>query len=107
MNILISGDFFIAEEFANKDTIDQSVIDLFQQADSHIINLEAPLKANEPKKSQMNSWPMLSYESVITVLPCSSDKEDALVMKLIQPLIIDVGHVKDQNAVPGKSRTAC
>jgi len=32
MNILISGDFVIADEYANNELIDQPVVDLFQQA---------------------------------------------------------------------------
>ncbi|MFW5886655.1 MAG: hypothetical protein ACOCUL_02745 [Bacteroidota bacterium] len=48
MNTLISGDFFIAK-YANKKLIDQSVIDLFQQADYRIMNLVASITANETK----------------------------------------------------------
>jgi poly-gamma-glutamate synthesis protein (capsule biosynthesis protein) len=68
MNILISGDFFIADEYANKELIDHSVVDIFQQADYRIVNLEAPLTANEPKNKILKTGPHLRM-SENTVLP--------------------------------------
>jgi len=59
MNILISGDFVIADEYANNELIDQHVVDLFQQADFRIVNLEAPLTANEPKNKILKTGPHL------------------------------------------------
>jgi len=47
MNIFISGDFFIADEYVNKELTDQSVVELFQQADYRIVNLEAPLTTSQ------------------------------------------------------------
>lgn len=68
MNILITGDFFIADEYANKELIDQSVVELFQQADYRIVNLEAPLTANEPKNKILKTGPHLRMTEN-TVLP--------------------------------------
>jgi|GEM_PF-3062725 len=68
MNILISGDFFIADEYANKELIDQSVVDLFKQADYRIINLEAPLTANESTNKILKTGPNLRM-SEVTVMP--------------------------------------
>ena len=59
MKILIFGDFVIADEYANKEIIDQSVVDLFHQADYRIVNLEAPLTANEPKNKILKTGPHL------------------------------------------------
>jgi hypothetical protein len=49
MTILIYNDFYISNAFQNKALIDQSVIDLFQQADYRIINLKAPSTVTELK----------------------------------------------------------
>ena len=59
MKILILGDFVIADEYANNELIDQPVVDLFQQADFRIVNLEAPLTANEPKNKILKTGPHL------------------------------------------------
>lgn len=68
MNILISGDLYISDSFQNKSLIDQSVIDLFEKADYRMINLEAPLTANEPKNKIMKTGPHLRM-SEDTVMP--------------------------------------
>lgn len=67
-NILISGDFYISDDFKNKDLIDQSVFDLFDEADYRIVNLEAPLTANEPKNKILKTGPHLRM-SEDTVIP--------------------------------------
>jgi poly-gamma-glutamate synthesis protein (capsule biosynthesis protein) len=68
MNILISGDFYISDVFQNKDLFDQSVIDLFQQADYRMVNLEAPITANEPQNRILKTGPHLRM-SEDTVIP--------------------------------------
>ncbi|SLM28701.1 putative Capsule biosynthesis protein CapA [Desulfamplus magnetovallimortis] len=59
MNIIITGDFFISDEFKNKPLIDKSVIDFFQAADCRIVNLEAPLTSENPKNKILKSGPHL------------------------------------------------
>ena len=49
MNILITGDFYISDACQNKDLIDQTVIDLFDEADYSMVNLEAPITVNVTK----------------------------------------------------------
>ncbi len=68
MHLLISGDFFIADKFTNKEIIDQSVVVLFQQSDYRIINLEAPITSNNPKNKILKTGPHLRM-SEQTVIP--------------------------------------
>jgi poly-gamma-glutamate synthesis protein (capsule biosynthesis protein) len=68
MNILISGDFYITDAFKNKNIIDQTVIDLFNKADYRMVNMEAPLTANEPKNKILKTGPHLRM-SEDTVMP--------------------------------------
>ncbi len=68
MNIIIAGDFFISDDYANKKLIDQSVIDLFQQADYRIVNLESPITANDPKNKILKTGPHL-HSSEDTAIP--------------------------------------
>jgi poly-gamma-glutamate synthesis protein (capsule biosynthesis protein) len=68
MNILISGDFYISDAYQNKNLIDQTVIDLFQKADYRMVNLEAPITANEPKNKILKTGPHLRM-SEYTVMP--------------------------------------
>lgn len=68
MNILISGDFYISDAFQDKELINQSVIDLFHQADYRIVNLEAPLTAKEPKTKILKTGRHLRM-SEETVMP--------------------------------------
>jgi poly-gamma-glutamate capsule biosynthesis protein CapA/YwtB (metallophosphatase superfamily) len=80
MNILIAGDFFISDEYRNKDLIDQSVLDIFQNADYRIINLEVPITADNPKNKILKTGPHLrtSEETVIPYL--KQLKVDALTL---------------------------
>lgn len=59
MKLLIAGDFYISDAYQNTDLIDQSVIDLFQQADYRMLNLEAPIIANDPKNKILKTGPHL------------------------------------------------
>jgi len=68
MNILISGDFYISDDFQNKELIDQSVLDLFHQADYRIVNLEAPITEDIPKNKILKTGPHLRM-SEDTVMP--------------------------------------
>lgn len=68
MNILISGDFYISDAYQNKDLIDKSVIDLFDEADYRMVNLEAPITVNEPKNKILKTGPHLRM-SEDTVMP--------------------------------------
>lgn len=49
MNIIIAGDFFVADNFRSLDLIDKSVTDIFLQADYRILNLEAPITNDNPE----------------------------------------------------------
>ena len=68
MNILIAGDFFISDDFRNKEIIDQTVIDLFQKADYRMVNLEAPITDNKPKNKILKTGPHLRM-SEDTIIP--------------------------------------
>src|SRR5690554_5322887 len=68
MKIFISGDFYISDEFQNKDLINKSVIDLFDEADYRMVNLEAPITVNEPKNKILKTGPHLRM-SEDTVMP--------------------------------------
>lgn len=68
MNLLISGDFYISDDFQNKSLIEQSVIDLFEEADYRMINLEAPITANIPQNAILKTGPHL-HMSENTVMP--------------------------------------
>lgn len=68
MNVLIAGDFYITDSFKNHTLIDSSVEKLFASADYRIVNLEAPLTANEPKNRILKTGPHLR-SSEETMLP--------------------------------------
>lgn len=80
MNIFISGDFFIADEYVNKELTDQSVVELFQQADYRIVNLEAPLTANEPKNKILKTGPHLRMTENIVLPYLKQLKVDAVTL---------------------------
>lgn len=68
MNMLIVGDFYIADIYRNEALIDKSVEDLFQQADYRVVNLEAPFTLNESKNRIHKTGPHLRM-SAETVIP--------------------------------------
>ncbi len=68
MNILITGDFFISSDFQNKELIEQSIIDLFQQADYRMVNLEAPITEDNPSNKIIKTGPHLRMSSD-TIMP--------------------------------------
>lgn len=68
MNILFSGDFYVSDDFQNKDLIDKSVIDLFDKADYRIVNLEAPITEDNPKNKILKTGPHLRMSSN-TIMP--------------------------------------
>ena len=68
MNILIAGDFFISDDYANKESIDQSVRDLFASVDYRVVNLEAPITKDDPKNKILKTGPHLRF-SEDTVIP--------------------------------------
>lgn len=80
MKITISGDFFIADEYANKELIDPSVVDFFQQADYRIINLEAPLTVNEPKNKILKTGPHLRMSENTVLQYIKQLKVDAVTL---------------------------
>lgn len=59
MKIIIAGDFCVSDSYQNKNLIDQSVIDLFQQADYCMVNLEAPITASMAKNKILKTGPHL------------------------------------------------
>ena len=68
MNLIITGDFFISDEYRNKDLIDQSVIDLFQKPDYRMVNLEAPITPDNPENKLLKTGPHLRM-SEQTIIP--------------------------------------
>jgi len=68
MKIIIAGDLYIAEEFRNKDLIDKSVTDLFENSDYRIVNLEAPITEENPKNKIIKTGPHLRMSSD-TIMP--------------------------------------
>lgn len=68
MKIIIAGNLYTADEFINKNLIDKSVVDLFETADYRIVNLEAPITANEPKNKILKTGPHLRT-SEDTIMP--------------------------------------
>ena len=68
MKILIAGDFFVSDDYANRQLIDQSVEELFASADYRIVNLESPITANDPKNKILKTGPHLRF-SEDTVIP--------------------------------------
>ena len=80
MNILFSGDFYVSDDFQNKDLIDKSVIDLFDKADYRIVNLEAPITEDNPKNKIIKTGPHLRMSSD-TIMPYLHQlKIDAVTM---------------------------
>lgn len=53
MKILNAGDFFISDDYAHRQLIDQSVRDLFASVDYRIINLEAPITNKDDSKNKI------------------------------------------------------
>lgn len=80
MKIIISGDFYISDDFQNKDLIDQTVIDLFQNADYRMVNLEAPFTANEPNNKKLKTGPHLRMTEDIVMPYLKKLKVDAVTL---------------------------
>ena len=68
INILIAGDFYIADNRMNQPLIDSSIRDLFVSADYRIVNLETPLTQDEPKNRILKTGPHLRSSSK-TMIP--------------------------------------
>lgn len=68
MKILITGDFFVSDNFKGQQLFDPSVIELFESADYRIVNLEAPLTSDEKKNRILKTGPHLR-SSADTTLP--------------------------------------
>lgn len=68
MNILIGGDFFISDSLNEQPLIDRSIEELFYSANYRIVNLEAPLTANNPKNRIIKTGPHLCGTAE-TILP--------------------------------------
>lgn len=80
MNILISGDLYISDDFQNKDLIDLTVIDLFQQADYRLVNLEAPLTPDNPKNKILKTGPHLRMSDGTVMQYLKKLKVDAVTL---------------------------
>lgn len=63
MELIISGDFFISEEFKNDDLIDASLSKLFSEVDYRIVNLESPITKNISKNKILKTGPHLRTSS--------------------------------------------
>jgi len=66
--ILFAGDFVITDEFKNNNLIDESVMQLFEEADYRIVNLEAPITPDDPSNKIIKTGPHLR-SSVDTTAP--------------------------------------
>lgn len=96
MDLLITGDVFISDEFAGRDLLDASVIDLFAAADCRIVNLEAPLTVEEAGRRILKTGPHLRANRE-TVLP--------FLQKLkVDAVTLANNHIKDYGG-PGLSDT--
>jgi len=68
INLLITGDFYIADNFQNQQMVDNSVEQLFSSADNRIVNLETPLTDNSPQNRIIKTGPHLQSNAE-TILP--------------------------------------
>lgn len=59
MRILITGDYFVSDQFNSENLIDDSIQELFDQADYRIVNLEAPITENNSKNKIIKTGPHL------------------------------------------------
>lgn len=68
MDLLITGDFYISDDYRGKSLFDSSVIDLFNRADYRIVNLEAPITAKNKLNKILKTGPHL-HSTKETVIP--------------------------------------
>ena len=80
MNILITGDFFISDDYKNNGLINQSVISLFDEVDYRIVNLEGPITANEPKNKILKTGPHLRMSENTAFQYLNQLKVDAVTL---------------------------
>ena len=67
MNLLITGDFYISDDFRGKDLFDSSIIALFNHADYRIVNLEAPVTIKNKQNRILKTGPHLHTTQETTV----------------------------------------
>jgi poly-gamma-glutamate synthesis protein (capsule biosynthesis protein) len=59
MNIILSGDFYVSDEFKDKKLFNQSVVDFFHQSDYRLVNIEAPITGDISKNKIIKTGPHL------------------------------------------------
>ena len=106
MNILITGDFYISDSFLNKNLIDQSVIDLFADADYRIVNLEAPITANHAKNKIVKTGPHLRMSEETAIPYLKKLNVDALTLANNHILDYGVNGLDDTFTVLNKNKIA-
>lgn len=89
--ILISGDFFISDEFANCEFVDNYMADFFTNADYVITNLESPVTKNDAKNKILKTGPHLRT-SKYNILS-SLKKLNTSLVTLANNHIMDYGKV--------------
>ncbi|MFU8844229.1 MAG: CapA family protein [Bacteroidales bacterium] len=67
MKLIITGDFSIADNYQGKKLIDNSIIDIFNDADYRIVNLEAPITQDNPNNKINKTGPHLRSSSNTTL----------------------------------------
>lgn len=66
--ILIAGDLVVTDEFQDQDLIDESVVNLFIEADYRIVNLETPITTNNSDNKILKTGPHLRTSAEIVLL---------------------------------------
>lgn len=80
MRILITGDFVITDDFMGNNLIDNSVEELFKNADYRIVNLEAPVTRNDPKNRILKTGPHLRVSHETSLLYLKQLKVDMVTL---------------------------
>lgn len=91
MNILIAGDFFISDHYAEHNLFDDSVIKLFEKADHRVVNQEAPITGNNKKNKIIKTGPHLQTSSETTLPYLKQLKVD--LVTLANNHILDYGAI--------------
>ena len=70
MKIIITGDLVVTDDYENIELIDQNIKKYFSEVDYRIVNLEAPVTENNPKKKILKTGPHLrsNGSSVLPIL---------------------------------------
>src|SRR4030042_2350299 len=89
MNFLITGDFYISDDFPRIDLFDSSILTLFDHADFRIVNLETPITIKNKQNKILKTGPHLCTTKA-TILP-SLEKLRINLVTLANNHIMDYG----------------